>query len=94
MKTKKELLNHYATREPKEFYQFDGFDEPTGVVDDAPDDDGDELWCRRTYELMCSATVRILIPVGTSKKDAVRILRKLTAWVEMDGLKTAENVLR
>lgn len=86
---KQDLLDHYATREPKEFYQFDGFNYITGVMgyrDDYEDDDGDELYCGGTYELMHGATVRILITAGTSKEDAVRLLKKLTAWVAKDGL--------
>ncbi len=82
---KQELLAHYAAREPKEFYQFDGFNYPTGMMGyrgDHEDADGDELYCGRTYELMHGATVRILITPNTSKEDAVRLLKKLTAWIE------------
>ena len=55
---------------------------PAGVID------GGGLFCGRTYELMYGATVRILIPAGTCKEDAVRLLKKLTAWIERSSLET------
>ena len=92
---KQELLDHYATREPREFYQFDGFNYTTGVLgycdegkDGTEDHDVDELFCGRTHELMHGATVRILIVAGTSKEDAMRLLKKLTAWIEKEGFES------
>jgi hypothetical protein len=84
---KDELLAHYAKRKPKAFHQFDGFCGEK-YFDDVihPDADGHALMCGVTWELMCGASVRVLIPVGeTSATDAAAMLRKIADWVERGG---------
>jgi hypothetical protein len=59
MKTKDELLRHYAARTPKRFVQVDGFYWPGG--DMFADKDGFAIFGSETWELMVGADVRILI---------------------------------
>jgi hypothetical protein len=80
-KSKAELLEHYATREPKAFHQFDGFLEQWGDSVSC-DEDGHGLYGPSlSWELMRGSGdrggVRVLIPVGTSSADAVKLLRKI-----------------
>ena len=87
---KRAKLKHYAERDLVDFYQFDGFDELSGLVE--PDKDGDELWSSSTKELMSGAwAVRILITKGTSKETALRLLRKLVNWIETGGIEELAN---
>jgi len=75
---KADLLAHYAQREPKAFYQIDGFAHG--------DDAGDEIWTTLTYELMTGIpSVRILVTAGTSEADVLRILRKMRKLVKSRG---------
>lgn len=75
---KQRLLKHYAEREPKTFYQLDGF---TKVEEDyvfSPDDDGDSVLTSVTEELMTGNSVlRVLITEGATKEEAVRLLKKI-----------------
>lgn len=71
---KQELLEHYATREPHAFYQYDG------------DQGGDELEMTLTHELMYPSPVRVLIAADTSAADAVRLLKNIRRWIQRDGL--------
>lgn len=85
MKTKQEKLDHYAEREPREFKQYDGFYFEDKLGDDftTPDADGDSITFQGTCELMTGPDgVRVLIPMGTEKKDAIRLLKKITKWIE------------
>ena len=75
---KQRLLEHYASKEPKYFIQFDVF---SGVRPDG-DGDGDEVFCHTEAELMQGADVRILIPEGTSRALVCRLLHKLLPFVE------------
>ena len=78
-----EKLAHYALREPKRFLQLDGHYVPGGFDDVIPvDEDGDAVTAQGTVELMHGATVRILIPHGTSPSVAARQLKKLTKWLK------------
>ncbi len=91
--SKSELLAHYATREPKLFYQYDGFVVGKDSRDDVmrPDADGDSLWGGQTHELMYGADMRCLINPKASKEDILRLLKKITEWVEGDGLTVVER---
>lgn len=81
---KKQKLEHYAERDLKEFYQFDGWLGGCDLI--KTDKDGDSLWCTLTEELMSGGpSVRILITKGTIPQDAVRLLEKLVAWIKEYG---------
>ena len=76
-------LSHYTRRDPKCFLQLDGF-HVTHEGDDVmrPDEDGDCLNATQTIELMCGATVRVLIPGDTDHRGAIRQLKKLAKWLK------------
>lgn len=86
-KTKGELLEHYAGKDPTAFYQFDGF---AGVHGDdvlRPDDDGDSIMGGGTYELMTGAyAVRVLVTRGTPEAVAVRLLKKIRKSIKRNPL--------
>jgi hypothetical protein len=81
-----ELLRKYASRKPRAFRQFDGwYLADCGDSFMVPDEDGDWLSGSWEDELMYGPEgVRVLIPEGTEKADVVRLLRKITDWVEGD----------
>lgn len=82
-KSKKELLDHYATRDPVTFYQLDGFAD--GAMDDmgGSDEDGDAVYWGVTQELMTGVyNVRVLVTDGTPDAAALRLLRKILAGIE------------
>jgi hypothetical protein len=81
-KTKEELLQDYAQREPKPYIQLDGFDAPGDCMSDP--DTG--LGCFRgdTWELMHGADVRTLINPGTDREKVLEILEELVAWMRRD----------
>ncbi|GFP24783.1 hypothetical protein HKBW3S43_01045 [Candidatus Hakubella thermalkaliphila] len=86
-KLKKELLEHYATREPQAFFQFDGFADVEEDCVMKPDKDGDCLFSRVTHELMTGTyRVRVLITPGTSKEKALALLQKISGWIKRGGL--------
>jgi hypothetical protein len=74
-KTKQELLKHYEQRKPKPFIQFDGFDPP----EDAPSDAGPRIVHTETWELICSANVRVIISPRTDRGKVLEILNHLIA---------------
>lgn len=81
-KSKEQLLEHYACKEPTPFIQFDGFDMGPDSDDCVmhADDDGHCIMSCETYELMMSCpTVRVLIPagVGITPATASAILHKI-----------------
>lgn len=93
METKAELLEHYATKEPKEFYRVDGFYSPESLGVDPlyhavpHDSDGDCIMSGERTELMTGAwAVRVLIPESTSKETAIRILEKIKKSIERYGV--------
>jgi hypothetical protein len=88
MKTKDELLAHYAKREPKQFVQYDGWADCEGdAVLDSGDGSGYGMATGITHELMRgSNVVRVLIPPDTAPADAVTLLRRIADWIECDGL--------
>ena len=84
MSTQKgELLAKYCERAPTAFLQFDGFFPGIGNYDPivTPDSEGDCLFGGDTWELMHGADVRVLIKHPLGRTDALRILSKITAWV-------------
>lgn len=89
------LLNHYAQREPTHFAQIDGFYVGIECDDDdmRPDDDGDCIMGGATYELMRGAEVRVLVKYGTSATQAIRLLKKITAWLEQDSCRATNGVV-
>lgn len=84
MGIKGNLLEHYASRTPQSFVQFDG--NYVGVdFEDCimrADGDGDCLTAGVTYELMHGASVRLLIHPDTTRKEALRLLKKLRGWIK------------
>ena len=85
-KTKGELLEHHSQREPRTFVQYDGFHVETRDDVMRPGKDGNSQWCRITPELMHGVDVRVLIPPQTTKKQALRLLRKIVKWIKRSGL--------
>src|SRR5215204_395151 len=89
-KTKAELLKEYERKPVTSYVQLDAFvgQEYHGPDDDsmdAPDADGDDLWCSKTEELMrFDDGVRVLVAERATAEDAARTLRKMADWVE-DG---------
>jgi len=90
LKTKRELMEHYATKEPMPFEQWDGFDMED--VDDyvmQSDQDGHCIMTCLTNELMTTRpAVRVLIPVGgagVSAATAATLLRKIADSIEERG---------
>jgi hypothetical protein len=81
-RTKAELLAHYATREPKHFYQFDNWLEKHH--DDAIE--GPMSVVGGTWELMRGSDVRVLIPDGVTSTEAVAMLRQIIDWIERNGV--------
>lgn len=82
-KLKEQLLEKYAQKEPNTFYQFDGW------ADQPPDDfmirdeEGDVKIASETEELMSTCPdVRVLIPPGTDREHASRLLKKIAGWIE------------
>jgi len=82
MKTKKDLLVHYARREPKAFTQIDIHMPDPDNAAMPPDADGDWISIKDTEELMRGAYVRALIVEGADPKAVARQLRKMAVWVE------------
>lgn len=83
--TRQELLEHYATKQPRRFYQIDAYrdseipeqagqpDEPgVGYIFATPDN----------WELMDGATVRLLIKPGTPKTEVLTLLGEIIAILE------------
>jgi hypothetical protein len=83
---KSELLAHYAGREPHLYHQYDGWlDVDTGDSIVVPDSDRDALTGTDSWELRSGGiAVRVQIEDGTSKGDAVRLLKKILGWVKRD----------
>jgi len=80
---KQYLLSKYATKEPKAFHQLDARMNMQGEAM-AGDSDGDAICSLDTTELMDGTDVRVLIPATTSQKDAIRLLKKMIQWMELD----------
>ena len=73
------LLEHYAARSINLFDQCDGILHGADSVSDAGDDDA--LFGTLTWDVHGAADVRIQIRAGTSKQDALRLLRKMVKWI-------------
>lgn len=82
---KKCLLDHYSTREPHVFKQYDVFTNMHLADVMRPDDEGDAISGGDTHELMSGAwDVRCLINPRITQGDAVRALRKVLACIERE----------
>lgn len=82
---KGQKLLHYFGRDAVRFIQYDGF--VNTLPDDlmSPDQDGDCLFSSETIELMTGLVqVRLLIVPGTLAKDVIRVLGKMTTWIQDD----------
>lgn len=92
-KTKGQLLAHYAEKEPKTFWQYDGFVGQS--ADDyvmKADGDGDSIMWGVTQELMTGMYgVRVLVTAGTSQADAVRVLGKIREIIGHNGFAWQER---
>ena len=81
-----ERVKHAITGDVHAFTQYDGFMlEHDGDCVMRPDKDGDCLMSGSTFDLRHSGSdlaVRVQIHKGTSHADAVRLMKKLTKWVE------------
>ena len=83
--SKQELLQHYSTKVPSDFIQYDGHCDlpPDGQVIEV-DQDGHSFSSRHTQELMTGATVRILIRLRTPKEVTLKMLDKMRQWIAED----------
>ncbi len=81
---KDELLKHYARREPKEFWQFDGWLNAAGDEFLFPNPEtGLGLTVQITWELMSGIPeIRVLMPKTTTDQQAVALLREVIASLE------------
>jgi hypothetical protein len=87
---KGELLAKYAKRPVTKFIQYDGFlGEPGsgGMPIGTFDEDGDWLSGGRTEELMSGGpAVRVLVLPDAKAEDVIRILRKVSEWIQREGV--------
>jgi len=84
-KTTDELLKHYAAgREPKKFFQIDGWYSLKGDGVVTTDENGHAMTGSVTFELMHGADVRILIDPSTPPSEAAALLRKAANWLDRD----------
>ncbi len=85
MKTKAELLAHYAEKAPHRFFQYDGFGPKS--FDDVVRDCGEgfALFSGDTYELMSGGPgVRVLIVPGTNPELVDKVLKRVAASYPSD----------
>jgi hypothetical protein len=77
-------IAEYASNEPKNFLQMDGYYLTEGDPEDlaCADVDGDVIRAYGTVELMRGATVRVLIPHDGDVVVAVRQLKKLAKMLK------------
>lgn len=86
------LLQHYQSKPPTVFYQYDGH--LVRGRDDVmrPDGDGDAIMASVTCELMHGPKgVRVLIPTDTTEQDAARLLRKIADTLESGAFAALEE---
>lgn len=83
---KAEKLAHYQARDPRDFIQYDGFDQGDCVT--GMDGNGQGVMSVSTTELMHGTDVRVLIPRdgNVSGDRIVMLLKRITEWIESDGL--------
>ena len=92
---KRKLLEHYATREPKDFVQVDVFASLPPEHQDyvmEGDEDGDVIFIRATTELMLGSSIRVLADPAMTKDDAIRALRKVIDVYENDAIRELPKV--
>ncbi|MGI9068564.1 MAG: hypothetical protein ACR2HX_19450 [Pyrinomonadaceae bacterium] len=80
---KQALLKDYATREPLQFIQYEGFVGNTFVYTDP---DGDGILRSQTKELLAgSSNIRVLIRDFEDADVVVRLLLKIASTIEQQG---------
>ena len=80
--TKRQLLDHYESRQPNQFFQIDAFDDLEETEEVKPDPDGHTIYSCETYELMAGSTVRVLVRPGTPKDTVLKLLEKIRDQIE------------
>ena len=74
---KKELLKQAAKKDPYYFHQIDGLAGCESL--------DDEIYGMDTWELKnCTNEVRVLIHEDAKPEDVIRLLKRITEWVEND----------
>jgi hypothetical protein len=89
------FLEKYATKPVTEYGQFDCFVNMEFHEENMfnPDGAGDSLFYGRVEELMDFTGVRVLIGPDIKKpEEAIRCLKKIIDWIEIDGIKTEKDM--
>lgn len=89
-KTRRKLLKEYGRKPFRELFQLDALitRQPEAGVNHGSsgttDRDGDCINCEKKRELRNTGpdTVRIQVPVGITRLEAARVLRKTAKWIE------------
>lgn len=83
--TSKELLEAYAQKPVRRFYQVDGWYDPDGFGLCEPDEDGHVITGGERYELRTSDfPIRVYINQDSEPALVAALLRKVIEWVESD----------
>jgi hypothetical protein len=85
-----ELLQNYNRKPLRDLFQLDALitrNPEAGVnygSSGTTDEDGDCINCERKLELRSTGadTVRLQVPVGVTRAEAARVLRKAAEWIE------------
>lgn len=81
--SKKKLLKHYESNEPKLFIQYQGYaDQGEEDPYQGIDKDGHSLCKQLTHELMLCGKVSVFIDPKVSKESALLLLSKITEWIK------------
>ncbi|GEM_PF-2828770 len=79
-----------------DFLQFDAFikafSDPC-FDDPYSDEDGDSLYRLVTKDLLFNSDIRISIRSKVNREDALRVMRKIVAWIERDFPASDEDLL-
>ena len=95
MVDKEELIKHYAGGHIHKFTQIDGWtgdDIADSVV--TVDEDNDWICWSEKHELRRSPkelAVRVFVHEGTKRKDALRLLSKISGTIEINAVKGLEE---
>jgi hypothetical protein len=87
-KIRRKLLREYDRKPFREVFQLDGLITRDGKAGDnygssgTPDEDGDCINCEKKLELRNTDTVRVSVPLGVTRSEAARLLRKMAQWIE------------
>lgn len=83
--SRKELLDAYAQKPVRRFYQVDGWYDPDGFGLCEPDEDGHVITGGEHYELRNSDfPIRVYINQDSDPATVAALLRKVIEWVESD----------